>query len=65
VGAGDARVAAVLWFDHLLRQAGRYDAAHTVQSFSARRRQQIDLDTLTAELRSVVDQTMQPTSVSL
>jgi hypothetical protein len=43
----------------------RYDAAHTIQSFSARLRQQIDLDTLTAELRSVVDQTMQPTSVSL
>jgi hypothetical protein len=43
----------------------RYDAALTIQAFSARLRQQIDLDTLTAELLSVVDQTMQPTRVSL
>jgi hypothetical protein len=43
----------------------RYDAAKTIQAFSARLRQQIDLDTLTAELLAVVDQTMQPTRVSL
>jgi len=43
----------------------RYDAAMTIQAFSARLRQQIDLDTLTAELLNVVDQTMQPTQVSL
>ena len=43
----------------------RYDAAHTIQAFSARLRQQVDLDTLTTELLGVVDQTMQPTSVSL
>jgi hypothetical protein len=43
----------------------RYDAAQTIQAFSARLRQQVDLDTLTAELLAVVDQTMQPTSVSL
>jgi hypothetical protein len=43
----------------------RYDAALTIQAFSARLRQQIDLDTLTAELLSVIDQTMQPTRVSL
>jgi hypothetical protein len=42
----------------------RYDAAHTIQAFSARLRQQVDLDTLTAELLAVVNQTMQPTRVS-
>jgi hypothetical protein len=43
----------------------RYDAAHTIAAFSARLRQQVDLDTLTAELLGVVEQTMQPASVSL
>jgi hypothetical protein len=43
----------------------RYDAAQTMQAFSARLRQQVDLDTLTAELLAVVEQTIQPTSVSL
>jgi hypothetical protein len=43
----------------------RYDAAHTIQAFSARLREQVDLDTLTAELLAVVDQTMQPIQVSL
>jgi hypothetical protein len=43
----------------------RYDAARTIQAFSARLRQQVDLDTLTSELLAVVDQTMQPTSVSV
>jgi hypothetical protein len=43
----------------------RYDAAHTIQAFSARLRQQVDLDTLSAELLAVVDQTMQPTQMSL
>jgi hypothetical protein len=43
----------------------RHDAAHTLQAFSARLRQQVDLDSLTGELLEVVDQTMQPTSVSL
>jgi hypothetical protein len=42
-----------------------YDAAHTIQAFSARLREQVDLDTLTDELLGVVEQTMQPTSVSL
>jgi hypothetical protein len=35
----------------------RYDAARTIQAFSARRRQQVDLDTLTGELLAVVEQT--------
>jgi peptidoglycan/LPS O-acetylase OafA/YrhL len=43
----------------------RYDAARTIAAFSARLRQQVDLDTLTAELLGVVDQTMQPRRVSL
>jgi hypothetical protein len=43
----------------------KYDAARTVEAFSARLRNQVDLDTLSAELLSVVDQTMQPTKTSL
>ena len=43
----------------------RYDAAQTIQAFSARLRQQIDLDTLSAELLAVVDQTVQPTTAAL
>jgi hypothetical protein len=43
----------------------RYDAAETIAAFSARLRQQIDLDSLTAELLAVVETTMQPTQTSL
>jgi hypothetical protein len=43
----------------------RYDAGQTIAVFSARLRQEIDLDTLTAELLGVAEQTMQPTQVSL
>jgi hypothetical protein len=43
----------------------RYNAARTIQAFSARLRQEVDLDTLAAELMSVVDRTMEPTTVSL
>jgi MFS family permease len=43
----------------------RYDAAKTIQAFSVRLRDQIDLDTLSAELLAVVNQTMQPTQASL
>jgi hypothetical protein len=42
-----------------------YDAARTIAAFSWRRRQQVDLDTLAAELLAVVDQPMQPASASL
>jgi hypothetical protein len=43
----------------------KYDAAKTVEAFSARLRDQVDLDTLSAEVLAVVDQTMQPTRASL
>jgi hypothetical protein len=43
----------------------RHDAGQTIAAFSARLRDQVDLDTLTAELLTVVDQTMQPTQASL
>jgi hypothetical protein len=43
----------------------RYDAAQTIAAFSTRLREEVDLDTLTAELPAVVEQTMQPTRASL
>jgi hypothetical protein len=43
----------------------RHDAAQTIAAFSARLRDQVDLDTLTAEVLGIVDQTMQPTRASL
>jgi hypothetical protein len=43
----------------------RYDAARTVERFSGRLRDQVDLDTLSAELLEVVDHTVQPASASL
>jgi hypothetical protein len=43
----------------------RYDAAKTVAAFSTRLRDEVDLDTLAAELLAVVDQTTQPTQASL
>jgi hypothetical protein len=43
----------------------RHDTAQTIAAFSDRLHQQIDLDSLSAELLAVVDQTMQPTQVSL
>jgi hypothetical protein len=43
----------------------RHDAAQTIAAFSDRLHQQVDLDTLSAELLAVVDQTMQPTQAWL
>jgi hypothetical protein len=43
----------------------RHDAAQTIAAFSMRLRDQVDLDSLTAEVLAVVEQTMQPTQVKL
>ena len=43
----------------------RYHAAKTIEAFSARLRDEVDLDTLSTELLAAVDQTMEPTRVSL
>ena len=43
----------------------RYDAARTVERFSGRLRDQVDLGTLSTELLAVVDHTVQPASASL
>jgi hypothetical protein len=43
----------------------KYSATKTIEVFSARLRDQIDLDTLSTELLAVVDQTMEPTRASL
>jgi hypothetical protein len=43
----------------------RYNTTKTLEAFSARLRDEIDLDTLSAELLAVVDQTMEPTRASL
>jgi hypothetical protein len=43
----------------------KYNTAQTIEAFSARLEDHVDLDTLAAELLAVVDQTMQPTAASL
>jgi hypothetical protein len=43
----------------------RYSAARTIEAYSARLRDQLDLDTLSSELLAVVDQTMEPARVLL
>jgi hypothetical protein len=44
---------------------GKYHAARTIEAYSVRLRDQLDLDTLSTELVAVVNQTMEPTRVSL
>jgi hypothetical protein len=43
----------------------RYDAARTIAAFSGRLREQVDLDTLTAELLAVTERSVEPATVSL
>ena len=43
----------------------KYNTAQTIQAFSTRLRDQVDLDTLSTEPLAVVDQTMEPTRISL
>ena len=43
----------------------KYNAAKTIETFSARLRDQVDLETLAGELLTVTDKTMEPTTVSL
>ena len=43
----------------------KYNAAKTIEAFSIRLRDQVNLDTLSAELLAAVNQTMQPAAASL
>jgi len=43
----------------------RYDAARTLESFSGRLREQVDIETVSGEVLDVVGQTLQPAHVSL
>jgi hypothetical protein len=50
--------------DHLFYRR-KYDAARTLETFSARLRDETNLDTLGSELLSTVRETVQPSQISL
>jgi hypothetical protein len=43
----------------------KFDAKATLQDFSARLRDEVDLETLTAELLAVVNRTLKPATTTL
>jgi hypothetical protein len=50
--------------DHRFNRA-RYDIAHTIETFAARLRDEVDTATLSDEIKDVVTQTMRPAHISL
>lgn len=52
------------WIDHLFYRR-KYDAQRTIDAFSSRLRDEIDLDSLENELMDVVFRTMQPSHLSV
>jgi hypothetical protein len=52
------------WVDRRFDR-GRYDAARVVEGFSARLRDEVELDGLTGDLSAVINQTLRPAAVSL